>query len=345
MPSPNATSRDTTAADGTIYRTCVASVTHAGPRVLPLTEDNFFHRRRANGALWIDARCQDCRREVDRRNRRARAAGSPVRPRRLRTATTRKFGVEIEMILSAGQRALVREMTARGLSCTYEGYTHTIRRGSWKVVTDASLPAGGLELVSPPLSGEEGFRQLQLASEALEAAGAVVRRSCGLHVHHDVSDLDAPAFGRLARGWSRNQGNTDYLVAASRRGSRWAAPLNEREVRHIEGIRSLDRETARSHFNSYRVDRYRSLNVACFPRYGTVEIRQHQGTLNGAKIAAWVRFGQAFITAASAGDVSAAESTSGMLEMLQRQGGLDADTATYLQSRADHFEGRQRVAA
>jgi predicted RNA-binding Zn-ribbon protein involved in translation (DUF1610 family) len=202
--------------------------------VLPVTEANFFHRRRNNGALWIDTRCQPCRRTVDRENRRRRAAGNPVRPRRSITST-RKFGIEIEYI--GDSSPVAREMVARGLRCAREGYNHQVR-GGWKIVPDGSI-SGGFELVSPPLSGDAGFREVELACEALEAAGARINRSCGLHVHHDANDLDAPALGRLFRGWFLNQGNVDWLVAASRRGSQWARPLAAREVRAADTATDL----------------------------------------------------------------------------------------------------------
>lgn len=302
---------------------------------LVLNEDNFFHRRRANGTIWVDTRCQPCRREVDRENRRLRAAGMPVRPRRS-TVAARKFGVEIEYI--GDSYSVAREMNARGVTCNVEGYSHSVRR-SWKIVTDASV-SGGYELVSPPLSGQDGLDQLQKACEALSAAGARVNRACGLHVHHDVRDLDAAGFGRLASGWSRNQVRTDRLVAASRRNSNWAQPLAAHEVRHIASLRSLEDDVVRRHFSSYSINRYRSLNVSCFPRYGTVEIRQHQGTLNFKKISAWIAYGQAFIAAAVAGEIEAAATVDELLDGFAAAGHLTADQATYLKARAAHFSGR-----
>jgi hypothetical protein len=323
-------------------RTCSANIAHSEPVTLPLTEANFFHRRRANGTLYIESRCQACRRMRDREVRRLRAAGMPVRAcRATRTLAERRFGIEIEYIGRSSEVA--REMEARGVRCSVEDYNHRVRPG-WKIVRDASV-SGGFELVSPPLRGEEGLRQLKVACDALDAAGARVDRQCGLHIHHDVRDLDAPAFGRLFRGWSRNQSNTDMLVAASRRGSRWAMPLTEREVRRIEELPSLDDATVRAYFNSYRIDRYRSLNVVCFPRYGTVEVRQHQGSLNYSKISAWVAYGQAMIAAAVAGDVAAETSAEALLDKLAADGHMAAETATYLKTRAAHFAGRVAAAA
>lgn len=306
-----------------------------------LAPENFYHRIPRGGtvadATWIDRRCLSCCMERTRETARLRRSGQGVRSR---GRFERKFGVEIEFV-GAGYSAVVREMTARGVSCSYEGYTHRVGR-AWKIVMDGSVP-GGYELVSPPLKGAAGLAELKKACEALSAAGARVDRRCGLHVHHDVSDLDASAFGRLARFWQRNQHATDGLVAPSRRNSNWARPLSEREVVAIE--RSNASVTAiRSYFYSDR--RYRSLNVASFPRYGTVEIRQHQGTTAFAKIAAWIAYGQAFIAVAKGdGAIDAADSTGDLLDALVAHGGLPAAQATALRRRAEHFAARRPVAA
>lgn len=329
--------------DPLLTRTCEANLAHAEALTLPLTEENFFHRRRADGRLYIETRCQACRRVRDREVRRLRAAGTPVRAAR-RTRGGRQFGVEIEFIGTATVRDnLIAEMRLRGVAVAYEGYTHAVRRGVWKIVRDASV-SGGWELVSPPIRGEAGMAELERACEALAAAGATVNRACGLHVHHDLAGLDAASIGRLARGWSNNQRNTNDLVAASRRSSQWAQPLTSRDVVRVEALRSTDRDSVRRHFNSYVIDRYRSLNFASFPRYGTVEVRQHQGTTNFRKIAAWIVYGQAFVAAAVAGPIAAAASTADLLSDFASAGHLTSEQAEYLTARAAHFGG-SRVGA
>jgi hypothetical protein len=285
-----------------------------------LNGDNFYSdARRPQG---FGAACRACGRRSRREARETGTAG---------TRNARKFGVEMEFV-GANFSTVVAEMTRRGLSCSAPGYTHRVMR-SWKVVSDASVTGGG-ELVSPPLSGADGQRQLKLACEALAAAGARVNRACGLHVHHDVSELNVQQLGRLFRNWSDTQSATDQMVAASRRNSRWAAPLTDRDVRHIEALRNTDRYTVQSHF-SY-VDRYRSLNVAAYPRYGTVEVRQHQGSINYSKIAAWVAYGQAQIRAAVAGATLASVSAHDLIDSLAAHG-LTAAQVRDLKARATHF--------
>lgn len=302
---------------------------HSGERTLPFTRQNFYVRPNGTADYW----CRACVR-INARNRR----GNRRRERTMGVNTTRQFGVEIEFV---GDRfSLANEMTARGLTVSYEGYTHRVRRGAWKIVTDASL-SSGYELVSPPLRGAAGLADLRKASEALVASGARINRQCGLHVHHDVTDLDLPSFQRLFRGWSNAQGATDQLVAASRRGSMWAQPLRENEVQRIESLRNVERSTVQAMY----IDRYRALNVTAFPRYGTVEARQHQGTINAGKIVAWIKFGQAMIERAkSDADQPATRSAHTLLDQLADHG-LDADTVAYLKARAEAFGFAAPVAA
>lgn len=282
-----------------------------------LNGENFYaDARRPYG---FGAACRACGR---RSRRNARANGTPV-------STGRKFGVEIEFV-GLGVAAAARALQSAGLDCSAPGYTHRVM-SSWKVVTDASVYNGG-ELVSPPLSGAAGLRALKTACEALVAAGARVSTACGLHVHHDVNDLSAPQLGRLFRNWADTQAATDQLVSASRRNSRWAQPLRTREVEHVEALPSVSH--ARNHF-AY-VDRYRSLNVAAYPRYGTVEVRQHQGTINFTKIASWIAYGQAQIAAAKAGVALSSRSAHDLLDQLAAHG-LDAAQVRQLKSRANHF--------
>jgi hypothetical protein len=327
MPRPTTTPDRLDLATGETIRTC----TRCGFEGV-LTHANFYHR--ANG--WTDRRCQTCRRAVDAANRIARREGRGVR-----STPARKFGVEIEFV-GAQYEDVIREMEARGVRVYFAGYTHRVDAASWKIVRDGSVPLGW-ELVSPPLSGRDGLAQLRQACAALAAAGARVDRRCGLHVHHDVGDLSGADFRRLLHGWSRNQRATNGLVAPSRRNSQWAGPLTREDLSRADSLPAdaVGVDGLRGFFGGYRDEyrRYRSLNVESFPRYGTVEIRQHQGSMNYEKIAAWVAFGQAFIAAAKAGDVEAAQDAPGLVEVLSRTGRLPAAHAAVLRTRAAHFAG------
>jgi hypothetical protein len=214
----------------------------------------------------------------------------------------RTFGVEMEFFGCTPQ-AVVREFTSRGLDCRYEGYNHQ-NRPHWKIVTDASVnrtgtgdARSGLELVSPILAGEEGFRQLQLACEALTAAGAKVDRTCGVHAHHGTDDLDAASIARIIANYAGGQQFIDSLLPPSRRSGRHNIYCQPYDARMVEEIlaHSQRRHVSRQMMSHQGGTRYRNVNLESLSRHGTVEFRQHSGSTEYDKIANWVRFGQAII--------------------------------------------------
>lgn len=299
---------------------------HVGERELPFTRENFYTRPNGQTDVW----CRACVRAYNA----ARRAGRATAARNPRGATTRKFGVEIEFV-GAGRERVADEMRRLGLDVVVEGYNHQTRR-HWKIITDQSV-SDGYELVSPPLSGRDGLEQVRKACAALAAAGASVSRQCGLHVHHEIRDLSAVEIKRLVRGWASSQIAIDGLVAASRRDGRWAAHFRAGELAHIERLADDASQRAIESHVAYGIDRYRALNLQGFPRYGTVEIRQHQGTTNAKKIIAWIHFGQAIIKRAK--DANAELVFGGAGELIEQLSGygLPAAQRTYLDQRAERL--------
>jgi hypothetical protein len=244
----------------------------------------------------------------------------------------RRFGVEIEFsgISRSDAEAALR---AAGINAVSESYNHTTRR-HWKLVPDASVRSMGNgcgELVSPPLRGEAGLVQLELAVTTLQNAGASVNVTTGIHVHHDMAGLTGSEIAAFVTLWSERQTAIDSLVSQSRRGDRntYCQNLSDYELRSIQ-----------SDLNNYGrirndINRFRKINVMSYPKYGTVEIRQHQGSLDGAKLRHWILFGQALITAAKThveGNIRV--DLADMLADLQQHAGLAEETVTFLTNRA-----------
>ncbi|MFZ5852271.1 MAG: amidoligase family protein [Actinomycetota bacterium] len=201
---------------------------------------------------------------------------------------TRRFGVEIECFGISKYEAHAA-IHAADVSVEVEDYNHRTV-GHWKIVHDGSVSGSGLEIVSPPLSGPAGLEDVRTVMTALREAGATVNRSCGLHVHHEIVDLTGDQIAALATAWHTNQAAIDLLVARSRRGQQeYIGPFQDNELPDLLAY-------LRQRQVGY-VTRYRNLNFQSYPRYGTVEVRQHQGTLSGDKAVAWIRFTQALIAA------------------------------------------------
>jgi len=154
---------------------------------------------------------------------------------------------------------------------------------------DGSLPAGGVELASPVINGRD-FRmsEIKKACSVLAEAGARVTNSCGLHVHHEVKDFSDADIKRLVKSWAANQETINKFLDSRRWNGNYCRPWTRAEIRELENI---DRVR-----NMY-ITRYKSLNINPYRRdgMGTVEIRQHHGTIDFEEIKSWVLFGQAFI--------------------------------------------------
>lgn len=243
--------------------------------------------------------------------------------------TERSFGVEIEFHGSPSR--LAQELRARGLEVWDSGYTHRVSRTAWKIVPDGSV-SNGAELVSPILCGDRGFAALKLACDGLVASNATVDGQTGLHVHHDVRNLTVTAFRTMVTNWANSQTATDGLVSRSRRTNTYCAPFATWELESVLNQIGPDSSHTLPR-NGFSITRYKAFNLQSYTKYGTVEVRQHQGTTDYRKIAAWVRFGQAMITAAVAGTTLAHTDTDALVDALP----LDEATKSFLHERAAKF--------
>lgn len=219
----------------------------------------------------------------------------------------RTFGVEIEFIspsMMSGYDVAGRLTALSGLPCSFLRYTHEVR-SEWKLVTDASVRSG-FELVSPPLSGEDGLSQVRTMMHALVEMGCSVDRSCGFHVHQNVRDLSYDQMVGVVAFYTQFESVIDLLHSPSRRGNLNTFCVGRYWEDEQESARQL-RSAAQSEkanmwrFNYESSNRYRKVNTASFGRYGTIEFRQHAGTLNGEKAVNWILLTQLFVTKAMAG--------------------------------------------
>lgn len=205
----------------------------------------------------------------------------------------RTFGVEIEFT-TASRETVARLMKQKGLLAEVEGYNHSTRR-HWKLITDSSC---GFELVSPILKGRDGLNQLKLATEALAEAGAKVDRNCGLHVHHDINDLDAKQVANIYALYIKLEKTIDSFLPKSRRANNniYCKSL----FRFSDQQRVLDQlktvNTMEDINNIFRT-RYIKLNLQSYVKYGTIEFRQHSGTTEFEKIYNWILLTQQMVEA------------------------------------------------
>ena len=206
----------------------------------------------------------------------------------------RTFGVEIEF--QGNREEVARLMNAKGVRAYVEGYNHSTK-SYWKLITDSSC---GYELVSPPLKGREGLEQLKKACEALKEARASVDRRCGLHVHHDINDYNAKQIANIFAIYIKLEKTIDTFVPNSRRannntycrslfqGTTQQAILDKlKAVNSIEDIRRI------------WYTRYVKVNFQSYVKYGTIEFRQHSGTIEFDKMYNWILLTQQIVNMAA----------------------------------------------
>ncbi len=195
----------------------------------------------------------------------------------------RTFGIELEFCFpnTWTRESLCRHMADMGLNIHWcGGYSHEVR-SDWKMTTDASVSSerpgfNTCEISSPILKGREGLLNINKVCQILDDCGCVVNKTCGFHVHHGARDLTESRRLDVLQFYRLNEGIIDMLVSQSRRGG------NNRYCRSLTSYPST----------RFPSDRYVKVNACAYSKYGTLEFRQHQGTINYQKIANWIKLTQ-----------------------------------------------------
>lgn len=255
----------------------------------------------------------------------------PAQPR-----FTFTFGVEIECVMPRMRFEAVANAT--GVNYEFESYNHRDNREYFKFVTDGSLcrstgrEGDPIECVSPVLDGTKtGFDKLQACCGALNAAGAYVNRSTGLHVHIGASEMTGEQYVNVFKNYKALEAVIDSFMAPSRRDNWYAATLRDHNFDHCHSVASVRNEMC--------CDRYHKVNCESYGRHRTIEFRQHQGTTNFKKIQMWVRFVSKLV-AYSMNNVIA---TCNSIDEIPF---LNASEKAYFKARKAAFEaGREREAA
>lgn len=263
-------------------------------------------------------------------------------------ATT--FGLEFEVQGINPDRAS-DALTNSGIACD------RARRGesaqNWKTVYDGSVP-NGAEIVSPVLTAPR-LNEAVKVTKALKDAGARVDTATGFHLHIGGHIFQsATNLARFTLNYYAIHHAIGALVSPSRLNNRYCAILGREQAEHQASI------LADGAGRSWNGNRYVSLNLDALDKHGTVEIRLHQGTLNGVKAVAWAQFIEALILVSNSGvDLSTNEALNPwaprnafslsapvsvadchtLLDLLTASGSLNASTADYLKNRAGKLHG------
>lgn len=214
----------------------------------------------------------------------------------------RRFGVEIEFTdRKANGRSIeitevVSAIRAQGIPVQYEAYNHTTRN-HWKIVYDSSC---GWEAVSPILEGQDGLNQIERVTRALQEAGATVDKKCGLHVHIDATDLSKSQIERIWVSYAKWEKAFDALLPESRRArnNHYCGSLSRQFNNMISNNRAREDFKKNPTTTGRDWGRYWKVNLVSYATHGTVEFRQHSGTIEAEKINNWVILLQQFVNKA-----------------------------------------------
>lgn len=294
----------------------------------------YFNRSRGRYNSW----CKAC---VAEQRRSARGNRRP--------ADAQTVGLEIEFVdatMTEVARA-IQEATGQEHVPVMGYHSSTCRccgrrfgTSSWRVMQDGSVTTGnrGGEVVSPILVFPRDAAVLRSVLDAMKSVGARVNTTCGLHVHHGVRGVlnSVEEFRTLVRNFVGSQDLMDAMLAPSRRSNYYAAHLDPQSAERLIGYwTDLGDITGLG-------DRYKALNLQPFLRIGTVEFRQHQGTLNFSKIMAWVEFGQAMVRAARARVATTeAQDVPSLFARLALASSFATDTREFLMARLEVLSGQR----
>lgn len=213
------------------------------------------------------------------------------------TAGVDTFGIEIELMLPRNltSNGLAEKIRQAGVMCNEErGSTIHATRTYWKIVGDGSLRSyNGRELVSPPLSGEEGFAQIRKVGQVLTANNCKVNLRCGFHVHVGIARHSVDTWRRVFKIFKKWEPAIDSFMAPSRRGNGYCGSLLMLDPHRFATATTLNdlRSAVGQSTNDPRSpQRYRKVNFLAMLQHRTVEFRQHQGTVDSQKMEMWVKF-------------------------------------------------------
>lgn len=214
-----------------------------------------------------------------------------------------KIGIEIECWSPKASALLTTAIRSkyRGANIT-DGRNWDWEKDGWSIVGDGSLydgPTGfvGVEVVSPVLDTSKAtdLTALRRICAALQDIGCMVDEHCGLHVHVDTQDMSAADIKRIFGRYSQYEEQIDRFMPTNRRGQLYYAKSGKPMVGQVFAV-----DTKAALARVLGGERYWRVNLDALQRHGTIEFRQHSGTINFETIMRWVSFLTQFITASSA---------------------------------------------
>lgn len=208
------------------------------------------------------------------------------------------FGIEIECIANGSLLDTAQVLTDAGITAATSHYSGRNPAGVWLVKPDGSLNPGGREIVSPILSGTDGLQMVHTVATALARAGHVADRSCGFHVHVGARGMTGREVAAVFTRYAVMADEIMASLAPSRRHNHYCGVPNGAAVALLFNGIAADADPRRVMYAVNQTSRYAAVNLMNMQRgtdTGTIEFRQHQGTVDADRMVAWIKFVRGFV--------------------------------------------------
>lgn len=223
----------------------------------------------------------------------------------------RGFGVEIECF-GVSRKELQGRLIGHGFITVLEEQKSQKVIPLWTLNVDNTIKGeDSVEVISPILNGWWGLEKTRCMIASLESIGCQVNDSCGFHVHWDASDFTGDNLLSLLKLYTKFEWTIDGLVDAHRRYNicRYAQTLlKEADLDWIDqlGENKLAVTIASNFQEFYSLDntdtipsaRHHKVNICSLLKHGTVEFRQHHGTLCWQEAVDWIVLTQLIVNKA-----------------------------------------------
>lgn len=170
------------------------------------------------------------------------------------------------------------------------------------VSEDGSLDSTGIEIQTPPATNSKLHALIKEVTDNLAGAGYKATRSCGFHLHLDAADLrtNQARLSRLLKLYYATEDILYGMLPPSRWHNKYCLQLRSQYTWKDFRAGKLDllqqhwyktkskREISRRSGGKYDNTRYAGVNIHSVFYRGTLELRQHSGTLSPEKILHWV---------------------------------------------------------
>lgn len=159
----------------------------------------------------------------------------------------------------------------------------------WSVKEDHSLRNNGLELVfKAPFRGTDVISAVDEAYTALITKKMQVSPRTGIHVHVDARDLNIKSLKKFCLLYALTEEPLFKWVGEHRDSNSFCLPWYEADG-DIENIcKMLAKEKANLTIEARRLHRYSACNLNAIYKFGSVEFRHLQTTLDPARLVTWI---------------------------------------------------------